>query len=263
MAQPSIQNLSGLLALPGFDRGSVWLAGAGPGDPGLITLLGAHAIANADVILYDALVNRELLRLAQPEARLEFAGKRKGIPHASQDDISAELIAHARAGKRVLRLKGGDPYVFGRGGEEAAALVQANIPFRVIPGVTAGFGGLAAAGIPVTHRDTNHVVTLLTGHGSDAKLPPFDWDAIAKGSPTLVFYMALAHAGEIAEKLMAAGRAPDEPAAIVSHATLPNQSVCVTTLGQLGEAARNCPPPAVFVIGENVRLRDALSTAGP
>jgi uroporphyrin-III C-methyltransferase len=254
----AISELTKLLGLPAFEPGSVWLAGAGPGDPGLITVLGAHAIAEADVILYDALVNDALLKLARPGTRLIFAGKRRGVPHVAQEDISGELVALARERKRVLRLKGGDPFLFGRGGEEALALKEAGIPFRVVPGVTAGVGGLAYAGIPVTHRDTNHAVTFLTGHGSDASLPDFDWRAIAKGSPTLVLYMALAHAGEIAEKLIAAGRSRDEPAAIVSKATLPDQSVRVTTLAKLGEIAATSASPAVFVIGENVRLRALL-----
>lgn len=243
----------------------MWLAGAGPGDPGLVTVLGAHAIVNADIILYDALVNQTLLKLARPVAKLEFAGKRKGVPHTSQDEISAELIDYARKGLRVLRLKGGDPFVFGRGGEEALALAHAKIPFRIVPGITAGIGGLAYAGMPVTHRDTNHVVTFLTGHGSNGNLPALDWKAIARGSPTLVLYMALAHAGEIAAKLIAAGRAPDEPAAIISNATLPGQRVCITTLSDLGNDAQSCTAPAVFVIGPNVALRrdlDWISSLG-
>jgi uroporphyrin-III C-methyltransferase len=255
---PPATRLADLLGLPAFEPGWVWLAGAGPGDPGLVTVLGAYAIGRADVILYDALVNEDLFRLARPEAGLLFVGKRKGMPAPSQGDISASLVSLARQDKRVLRLKGGDPFVFGRGGEEAAALARAGIPFRVVPGITAGVGGLAYAGIPVTHRDTNHVVTFLTGHGSDGKLPPFDWSAIAKGSPTLVLYMALAHAEEIAAKLIAAGRSPDEPAAIVSNATLPDQDVRVVKLSELGEQASRSSAPAVFVIGQNVTLRAEL-----
>jgi uroporphyrin-III C-methyltransferase len=258
--------LANILGLPAFDGGWVWLAGAGPGDPGLITVLGAYAIVNADAILYDALANEALFKLARPDAEMIFAGKRKGMKASKQSEISASLVSLAKQNKRVLRLKGGDPYMFGRGGEEALALSKAGIPFRVVPGVTAGMGGLAYAGIPVTHRDTNHVVTFLTGHGSDAKLPPFDWKAIAKGSPTLVLYMALAHAEEIAAKLIAAGRSPDEPAAIISNATMADQNVCVTTLVELGEHAHASMAPAVFVIGENVKLRaelDWLSTASP
>jgi uroporphyrin-III C-methyltransferase len=250
------------LALPAFQPGSVWLAGAGPGDPGLITILGLHAIASADIVLYDALANKALLQFARPSAEIVYAGKRRGRPSAKQDDISRTLVSLARKGRRVLRLKGGDPFVFGRGGEEALALARASVPFRIVPGVTAGIGGLAYAGIPVTHRDTNHVVTFVTGHGADGNLPDLDWPAIARGSPTLVLYMALAHADEIARKLIAAGRLSDEPAAIVSDATFAKQNVRVTTLGQLGEAARESAAPAILVIGENVNLRAGLDWLG-
>jgi len=254
----AIQKLATALDLPAFDKGWVWLAGAGPGDPGLVTMLGLHAIANADAILYDALVNEALLVLARPCAELIFAGKRGGRRSCKQTDISRTLVSLARQGKRVLRLKGGDPLVFGRGAEEALALAAAGVPFRIVPGVTAGIGGLAYAGIPVTHRDTNQAVTFLTGHGADGMLPDLDWQAIARGSPTLVLYMARRHAGEIAARLIAAGRDAGEPAAIVSNASLADQSVRVTTLGQLGAAAAESAAPAVLVIGENVRLRAQL-----
>src|SRR5580765_4518300 len=178
------------LGLPPFEPGWVWLAGAGPGDPGLITALGLHAITQADAILYDALIDKTLLKLARPGAELIYAGKRAGKRSCKQSDISRTLVSLARKGKRVLRLKGGDPFVFGRGAEEALTLARAGIPFRVVPGVTAGIGGLAYAGIPVTHRDTNHAVTFITGHGADGKLPALDWHAIARGSPTLVLFMA-------------------------------------------------------------------------
>ena len=254
----AIQRLAGALALPAFDKGWVWLAGAGPGDPGLITALGLHAIVHADAILYDALVNEALLALARPGAELIYAGKRAGQRSCKQSDISRTLVSLARKGKRVLRLKGGDPFVFGRGAEEALALVRAGVAFRIVPGVTAGIGGLAYAGIPLTHRDTNHVVTFLTGHGADGKLPALDWSAIAKSSPTIVLYMARKHAGEIAAKLIAAGRDAGEPAAIVSNASFAAQAVCVTTLAELGAAAAESAAPAILVIGENVRLRESL-----
>lgn len=250
------------LRLPVFEKGWVWLAGAGPGDPGLITALGLHAIEHADVILYDALVNPALLKLARARAELVFAGKRAGVKSCKQSDISRTLVALAKKGKRVLRLKGGDPFVFGRGGEEALALTRGGVPFRIVPGVTAGIGGLAYAGIPVTHRDTNSAVTFITGHGADGKLPKLDWTAIAKGSPTLVLFMARKHAGEIAAKLMAAGRAANESAAIVSDATFDKQHVIVTTLATLGEAAAASTAPAIIVIGENVKLRDGLDWLG-
>jgi len=250
------------LRLPAFDKGWVWLAGAGPGDPGLITALGLHAIEHADVILYDALVNPALLKLARARAELVFAGKRAGVKSCKQSDISRTLVALAKKGKRVLRLKGGDPFVFGRGGEEALALTRGGVPFRIVPGVTAGIGGLAYAGIPVTHRDTNSAVTFITGHGADGKLPKLDWTAIAKGSPTLVLFMARKHAGDIAAKLIAAGRGAHEPAAIVSDATFDKQHVIVTTLATLGEAAAASAAPAIIVIGENVKLRDGLDWLG-
>jgi uroporphyrin-III C-methyltransferase len=251
----AIQKLAGVLALPSFDKGWVWLAGAGPGDPGLITALGLHAIAAADVILYDALIDKTLLKLARPGAELIFAGKRAGKRSCKQADISRTLVSLAKKAKRVLRLKGGDPLVFGRGAEEALFLAQAGVPFRIVPGVTAGIGGLAYAGIPVTHRDTNHAVTFITGHGADGKLPELDWQAIARGSPTLVLYMARKYAGEIAGKLIAAGRAACEPAAVVSNASCADQSVRVTTLAELGAVAAESAAPAILVIGENVALR--------
>ena len=258
----AIQRLATALALPSFDKGWVWLAGAGPGDPGLITALGLHAVANAEIILYDALINEALLGLARPGAELVYAGKRAGKRSCKQSDISRTLVSLARKEKRVLRLKGGDPFVFGRGAEEALALARAGVPFRIVPGVTAGIGGLAYAGIPLTHRDTNHVVTFLTGHGADGKLPKLDWVAIARGSPTIVLYMARKYAGEIAAKLIAAGREPNEPAAIVSNASFADQIVRVTTLKELGPAAAESAAPAILVIGENVRLRAGLDWLG-
>ena len=253
--------LAPALGLPSFDKGWVWLAGAGPGDPGLITVLGAHAIASADVILYDALIDKALLSLARPGAELIFAGKRAGVKSCKQSDISRTLVSLAKKGRRVLRLKGGDPFVFGRGAEEALALARAQVPFRIVPGVTAGIGGLAYAGIPVTHRDTNHAVTFITGHGADGHLPDLDWLSVAKGSPTLVLYMARKTIGAIAQKLMAAGRSADEPAALVSDATSAGQNVIVTTLGGLGAVAAGAAP-AIVVIGENVRLREGLDWLG-
>ena len=256
------ERLAEALGLPAFEKGFVWLAGAGPGDPGLATALTLHAIASADVILYDALVNEALLKLARPGAELIYAGKRAGRKSCKQTDISRTLVSMARRGLRVLRLKGGDPFVFGRGAEEALTLARACVPFRIVPGVTAGIGGLAYAGIPLTHRDTNHAVTFITGHGADGKLPALDWNAIANGSPTLVLYMARTFAGEIAAKLIEAGRDADEPAAIVSDATFDAQSVRVIPLHALGEAAAQSAAPAIIVIGENVRLREGLDWLG-
>ena len=250
---------------PDFEPGWVWLAGAGPGDPGLVTLHALHGLRNADVVVYDALVSPEILALAHPAASLEYAGKRGGRPSPTQADISQRLIRLAQANKRVLRLKGGDPFVFGRGGEEALALVEAGIPFRVVPGISAGVGALAYAGIPLTHRDTNSAVTFLTGHNvAGAVSDQFDWEAIAKASPVLVFFMAMKHLEEIAGRLIAAGRRPDEPVALISKATTSDQVVLETTLATCHRDAEreNLEPPAMVVIGEVVRLRAALDWRG-
>ena len=163
-----------------------------------------QALADADYVLYDALVDEQLLALSRAEKI--YAGKRAGVRSCKQDEISQLLVDLAREGNRVLRLKGGDPFVFGRGGEEAQALARARVPFRIVPGITAGIGGLAYAGIPVTHRDTNHAVTFITGHGIDGKLTALDWNAVSRGAPTLVFYMGRKFAGEIAQALD--GRGP-------------------------------------------------------
>ena len=213
-------------SLPSMDRGSVWLVGAGPGDPGLLTLHAVNALRQADVIVHDALVNEDCLKLARPGAALEYAGKRGGKPSPKQRDISLRLVELARAGNRVLRLKGGDPLVFGRGGEEALTLVEHGIPFRIVPGITAGIGGLAYAGIPVTHREVNHAVTFLTGHDSSGVVPDrIHWQGIASGSPVIVMYMAMKHIGQIAENLIGAGRSPDEPVAFVGNAAPAQQTV--------------------------------------
>ena len=198
-----------------------------------------------------------------PARSLDYAGKRGGRPSPSQPDISARLIRLAQAGNRVLRLKGGDPCVFGRGGEEALALARAGIPFRIVPGITAGIGGPAYAGIPVTHRDTNSAVTFLTGHDSDGDVPGgLDWDAIARGAPVLVLYMAPRHLMKIIRRLLEAGRRSDEPIAIVSKATTPAQSVLVSTLGQIANSTVDIQVPAIVVIGRVVGLRAALDWVG-
>jgi uroporphyrin-III C-methyltransferase len=253
------------ISLPDLEPGWVWLVGAGPGDPGLLSLLGWHALRQADVVVYDALVDERIVKLARPGAELEYAGKRGGRPSPTQPDISAQLVRHARAGRRVLRLKGGDPFVFGRGGEEALALVAAEVPFRVVPGITSGIGGLAYAGIPVTHRDTNQVVTFVTGHGVTGDIPDgLDWPALARGSPALVFYMATKHLGAIAERLIAAGRDRDEPVAVVSRAATDRQRVVETTLGRAAAdiATAALEPPALVAVGPIVRLRAGLDWLG-
>ena len=258
----AIRRLAEFYALPRLESGWVWLAGAGPGEPGLASLLTLSAIAEADVVMSDALVSDKLLALARPDAQIVASGKRGGRPSHKQTVISRQMVAHARKRLKVLRLKGGDPFVFGRGGEEALALVRAKIPFRIVPGITAGTGGLAYAGIPATHRETNHAVTFLTGSGADGKIPDFDWPAIARGSATLVFYMARKHAGDIAAKLIEAGRKADEPVAIVSNATFADQVTTTARLAELGAAAADADTPAIIVIGDNVRLAAGLDWLG-
>ncbi len=245
---------------PTLERGWVWLCGAGPGDPGLLTLHALNALQQADVVIYDALVQEAILEWA-PQAELIYAGKRGGKPSALQRDISLRLVDLARAGKRVLRLKGGDPFVFGRGGEEAQTLVQHGIPIRIIPGISAGIGGLAYAGIPVTHRDVNQSVTFVTGHDQSGNTPgSLDWQAIARGSQVIVIYMGMKHIGQISAALMAAGRPASEPVAVVTTATTPEQQVLETTLGTVEAdiAAARLEPPAIICVGHAVRMREVL-----
>src|SRR5258707_14570002 len=207
---------SARLELPDFMPGTVWLVGAGPGDPGLLSALALHALDHADIVVYDALVDPRILALAPPGTTLDYAGKRGGRPSPSQPGISARLIRLAQEGRRVLRLKGGDPCVLRRGGEEALGFAGAGVSVRHLPGITAGIGGLAYAGIPVTHRDINSAVTFVTGHSSDGAVPDGgDWEAIARGSPVIVLYMGLRHIPAIPARLIAAGGAPNEPGAIV------------------------------------------------
>jgi len=253
--------------MPVFEPGFVWLVGAGPGDPGLLTLHAVNALRQADVVVYDALVNEAVLKFAPPNVQMEYAGKRGGRPSPKQRDISLKLVELAKSGKRVCRLKGGDPFVFGRGGEEALTLVEHGVSFRIVPGISAGIGGLAYAGIPVTHRDTNHNVTFLTGHDAGGIVPDaINWTGVAQGSPVIVMYMAMKHVAAIAERLLAAGRLEDEPMAFVCSATTPDMKVHETTLGEASVPGAldglGLAPPAIVVVGEVVRLRSALDWLG-
>ena len=254
-----------LHGLPEFLPGWVWLTGAGPGDPGLLTLHAVNALQQADCVVYDALVSEDILSLTRTEAELVYSGKRGGKPSLRQEDISRQLVSLAQEKKRVLRLKGGDPFVFGRGGEEAQVLVQAQIPFRLIPGISAGIGGLGYAGIPVTHREVNHAVTFVTGHLAGKDAPELlDWGAIAKATPVIVIYMAMSRLEAIADLLMQAGRDRGEKIAIVTHATMPEQRVVTGTLGSAAALAakHNLQPPSIIVIGDVVDLHGELSWFG-
>jgi uroporphyrin-III C-methyltransferase len=249
---------------PALEPGWVWLCGAGPGDPGLLTLHAVNALRQADVVIYDALVQEEILSWA-PQAEHIYAGKRGGKPSAKQRDISLRLVDLARAGKRVLRLKGGDPFVFGRGGEEAQTLVQHDIPIRIIPGISAGIGGLAYAGIPVTHRDVNQSVTFVTGHDQSGNATgSLNWQAISDGSQVLVIYMGMKHIAHISSELLRVGRSPDEPVAVVTMATTETQTVLETTLSTVVAdiEAASLSPPAIICIGQSVLMRQVLDWQG-
>lgn len=247
------------LDFPVFAPGTVWLVGAGPGAAGLMTLLGYHALRHADVIVYDALVSPHLLQLANPAAEQIYAGKRGGKPSEKQADITLRLVALAEAGKRVLRLKGGDPFMFGRGAEECMALAARGIAFRIVPGITAGIGGLAYAGIPVTSRDTNHAVVFLTGHDETGGIPAaVDWAAVANAAPVIVMYMAVKHLRSIAERLLAAGRSPEDPVTVVVNATLPGQYVVHSWLGKVEYIEDMLAAPAIVVLGPVGLMREEL-----
>jgi uroporphyrin-III C-methyltransferase len=247
---------------PVFAPGEVWLVGAGPGDPGLLTLDALAALLQADVVFHDALVDARVLALARTGARLQFAGKRGGKPSIAQQDICTQLVDHARRGLRVLRLKGGDPFVFGRGGEEMLALAAAGVPFRVVPGVTAGLGGLASAGIPATMRGVNQAIILATGHDPDEE-GDIDWSALARTRHPIVLYMGLRNLEKIAQALMRGGLPASTPAAVIASATLADQQVLASRLDSIAAEARaaHIAAPAMVVIGEIVRTRQQLLDA--
>lgn len=247
--------------VPAFAPGSVWLTGAGPGDPSLVTLQALAALEQADVIFHDALVSDAVLDLAPAETPRVLVGKRGGRPSPKQAEITAKLIEAARAGKRVVRLKGGDPMLFGRGAEEAIDLAAAGVPFRIVPGISAAIGGLTAAGIPITHRDFNQALTLVTAHDAGGGLSEsLDWQALSRSAPVLIVFMGYRLVGAIAEKLIAAGRPANEPVAIVSRATAPDQRTIITTLANAAAdmATGDLEPPVMIVIGEIVRLKSQL-----
>jgi uroporphyrin-III C-methyltransferase len=249
--------------MPVLPAGHVWLAGAGPGDPGLLTLYALAGLAHADVIVHDALVDKRVLALAGPQARLEFAGKRGGRPSAVQADISKRLIELAKEGRRVLRLKGGDPCIFGRGGEEAMALAAAGVPFRIIPGVTSGLAALAAASIPATLRQVNRAIILAAGHGGEDD--GYDWGPLARTGEPIVLYMVMHNLERISQALIGAGRHPNTPAAAISAATTGAERIVVSTLARIAAEARQqtLESPAIVVVGDIVKMRERLLGAAP
>jgi len=243
-------------------HGRVYLVGAGPGDPGLLTVRALELIATADVVLYDRLIPPGALAGARAGAELVYVGKEGGGPSMPQEEIERTMLERARGGRIVVRLKGGDPFVFGRGGEEAEALLEAGIGFEIVPGVTAGVAAPAYAGIPVTHRDAASAVAFLTGHEDPAKPESaLDWDALARFPGTLVVYMGVRQLGAIAERLLAGGRAAGEAAAVIERGTLPDQRVVSATLETIAAraGAEDVRAPAIAVFGPVAALRDRLA----
>jgi uroporphyrin-III C-methyltransferase/precorrin-2 dehydrogenase/sirohydrochlorin ferrochelatase len=259
-AQALAQQLLARTSTAPRSAGEVTLVGAGPGDPELLTLKALRALQDADVILHDRLVPEDLLDMARRDAARICVGKAAGSIGSTQEEINALLIEHARLGKRVVRLKGGDPFIFGRGGEELEALAKAQISFSVIPGVTAAAGCAAYAGIPLTHRDYAHSVTFVTGHAEKEGREP-DWRALAKPGLTVVFYMGLARVEQIAATLVAHGAAASLPAAVIAQGTLQDQRVVTGTLATIAEvtAASAIQSPALLVVGEVVSLHASLA----
>ncbi|RJF99378.1 uroporphyrinogen-III C-methyltransferase [Noviherbaspirillum saxi] len=235
-------------------KGKVYLVGAGPGDPELLTLKAVKAIGHADVLLVDDLVNPEILDHACSDARVIHVGKRGGCQSTPQEFIERLMIAEARAGHRVVRLKGGDPFIFGRGGEEREHLLAAGIEVEVINGISSGLAAPSSIGVPLTHRDWSQGAIFVTGHGKTADANP-DWQALAKLNMTLVVYMGVARCAEIQAALLAGGKAAATPVAVIHAATSAAQAQLVTTLGELPAAiaAANLASPSIIVIGDVVR----------
>lgn len=244
--------------LPEFRPGHVWLAGAGPGSLGCLTLDVVAALGSADAVVYDALVDPAALRAAG-DAALHFVGKRRGQPSTPQAAINALLVELAKDGARVLRLKGGDPNIFGRGGDEALALARAGVPFRVLPGVTSAFGALADARIPATMRGVSKALILATGHAAGTA-DDLDWAALARTGQPIVIYMGLAAIAEISAALITGGLVADTPAAVIASATTPDERILVADLGSIAErvAAEGIRAPALIVVGAIVALRAEL-----
>ena len=238
-------------------RGAVWLVGGGPGDPELLTIKALKALGRADVVVHDGLVSEEILDLAPQGARLINVAKRKSRHTLPQEEINRLLVAFALEGLTVVRLKGGDPFVFGRGGEELEACRAAGVECHVVPGVTAALAASAGAGAPLTHRGSAQAVTFVTGHAAKGGEPDLDWESLARANQTVVIYMGLSMAAPIAARLMAAGRAGSTPALIVENASRPDERRIVTTLFGLAEAAAGVSGPALLIVGESMALAQA------
>ncbi len=248
-----------------MSSGVVYLVGAGPGDPGLVTARALELVERADLIVYDRLVPARLLDRARPGADLIYAGKEPGRPGIGQEEINRLLVEHGRAGRTVVRLKGGDPFVFGRGGEEAEALAAAGVRFEVVPGITAGIAAPAYAGIPVTHREAASAVAFVTAHEDPAKdESALDWRALAAFPGTLVFYMGVRRLDRVAQRLIAEGRDPAEPAAVVERGTQPGQRMVTAPLSEIAARAADAEigAPAVTVVGAVAELGEQLAWFG-
>lgn len=252
-----VDNLPGF---PDFPPGEVWLAGAGPGDPGLLTLHALHALRTADDIVHDALVDPRILELAGNQAKLIFAGKRGGKPSAQQGDINELLIERARMRRRVLRLKGGDPFVFGRGGEEVLALTRAGLRFRIIPGITSGLAAAALAGIPATMRDTNHAIILMAGSRSVDGTSVAEWERLASVGQPIIVYMPMANLPDIMSAFERGGMAHDTPAVVISSSTTSEERIIETSLGTAAVDAerQGIGAPAIVIVGAIVSMRQQL-----
>ncbi len=237
--------------------GVVWLVGAGPGDPELLTLKALAVLRSADVVVHDGLVSDEILDLAPVTARRISVAKRKSRHSHSQDEINRMLTAFALEGLTVVRLKGGDPFIFGRGGEELEACREVGVECRVVPGVTAAFAAGASAGAPLTHRGSAQAVTFVTGHAAQGGEPDLHWESLARANHTVVIYMGLSMATLIAARLMAAGRAGSTPALIVENASRADERRVTTTLAGLAEAAAGLKGPAILIVGEAMALAQA------
>lgn len=239
----------------------MYIVGAGPGDRELITVKGLRAIQEADVILYDRLINKDLLDYAKRSAELIYCGKLPNFHTLKQETINRFLIKHAKAGKVVTRLKGGDPFIYGRGGEEAEALKAHNIPFEIVPGITSGIAGPAYAGIPVTHREYSGSVAIVTGHRSKDGTEVIQWEHISKGVDTVVIYMGMKNLAYICEQLIKHGRDEQTPVAIIHWATTNKQETVIGTLANIVEkiAKANVANPSIIVVGEVVKLSHTLS----